>query len=179
MLLHHSDLQRLSTQPLSSDQLNFGFVAPALIPSGLRDLDEGERVRLEMDHLGMDVSHHLLEFYANFLNQIGAVRSTDLLAQRSGASVLVAGIKVGLQSSRAHLGKKSIVLTLDDGYGCNDATFFIDLQQKYSDVLFTSWLFLVQGEVRRTGPRGVSLRATGAWISAMLTKDTLSRQVLS
>ena len=29
--------------------------------------------------------------------------------------------------------------------------------------MFDSWLLLVRGEVRRTGPRGVSLRATGAW----------------
>jgi error-prone DNA polymerase len=29
--------------------------------------------------------------------------------------------------------------------------------------VFSSWLLLVRGELRRTGRRGVSLRATGAW----------------
>jgi error-prone DNA polymerase len=29
--------------------------------------------------------------------------------------------------------------------------------------LRNSWLFLVRGEIRRTGPRGVSLLGTGAW----------------
>ena len=29
--------------------------------------------------------------------------------------------------------------------------------------MFHSWLVLVRGVVRRTGPRGVSVRATGAW----------------
>ena len=29
--------------------------------------------------------------------------------------------------------------------------------------MFHSWLLLVRGVLRRTGPRGVSVRATGAW----------------
>lgn len=163
LLLHLSDLHRSPSRALGGAQLNFGFTPPALIPSGLPNLDEGEKVRHEIDHLGMDVSHHLLEFYSQFLNQIGAVRSTDLLAQRSGSSVLVAGVKVALQTPPVRSGKRIIFLTIDDGYGCNDATFFSDAQRDYADVLFNSWLFLVRGEVRRTGPRGVSLRATGAW----------------
>ncbi len=180
LLLHLSDLHRSSAQSLGSSQLNFGFTPPALIPSGLPDLDAGERVRHEINHLGMDVSRHLLEFYADFLNEIGAVRSTDLLAQRSGASVLVAGVKVARQSPPVRSGKRVIFLTIDDGYGCNDATFFDDAQRNYADVLFGSWLFLVRGEVRRTGPRGVSLRATGAWdLRAAYEKHLQSRSTLA
>ena len=164
LLLHLNDLHRSpGHSSLGGSQLNFGFIPPALISSGLPDLNASEKVRYEIDHLGMDVSHHLLEFYAEFLNEIGAVRSSDLLAQRSGSSVLVAGVKVALQTPPVRSGRRVIFLTLDDGYGCNDATFFTDAQQNYADVLFSSWLFLVRGEVRRTGPRGVSIRATGAW----------------
>jgi error-prone DNA polymerase len=164
LLLHLNDLHRSPGHgSLGGSQLNFGFIPPALISSGLPDLDASEKVRYEIDHLGMDVSHHLLEFYAEFLNEIGAVRSSDLLSQRAGSSVLVAGVKVALQTPPVRSGRRVIFLTLDDGYGCNDATFFTDAQQDYADVLFKSWLFLVRGEVRRTGPRGVSIRATGAW----------------
>ena len=60
-------------------------------------------------------------------------------------------------------GKRVIFLTLDDGYGCNDVTFFEDIQQGSGSLLFTSSLFLVRGEIRRTGPRGISLRAVQAW----------------
>ena len=56
-----------------------------------------------------------------------------------------------------------VFLTLDDGFGCNDVTFFEDIQQSSGSLIFSSTLFLVRGEVRRTGPRGVSLRATQAW----------------
>ena len=179
LLLHLSDLHRSPVRSLGGSQLNFGFTPPALISSGLPDLDASEKVRHEMTHLGMDVSHHLLEFYADFLNEIGAVRSTDLLAQRSGSSVLVAGVKVARQSPPVRSGKRVIFLTIDDGYGCNDATFFDDAQRNYSDVLFSSWLFLVRGEVRRTGPRGVSLRATGAWdLRAAYEKHLQSRSTL-
>ena len=180
LLLHLNDLHRSpGHSSLGGSQLNFGFIPPALISSGLPDLDASEKVRYEIDHLGMDVSHHLLEFYAEFLNEIGAVKSSDLLAQRSGSSVLVAGVKVALQTPPVRSGRRVIFLTLDDGYGCNDATFFTDAQQNYADVLFHSWLFLVRGEVRRTGPRGVSIRATGAWeLRAAYEKYTQSRSTL-
>jgi error-prone DNA polymerase len=179
LLLHLNDLHRSPSRPIGGAQLNFGFTPPALISSGLPDLNSGEKVQHEMSYLGMDVSHHLLEFYAKFLNEIGAVRSSDLLAQRSGASVLVAGVKVAMQSPPVRSGRRVIFLTLDDGYGCNDATFFSDAQESFADVLFTSRLFLVRGEVRRTGPRGVSLRATGAWeLRAAYEKYTLSRSTL-
>ena len=44
-----------------------------------------------------------------------------------------------------------------------DATFFEDAQGPYAGTLFHSWLLLVEGEIRRTGERGISLRATGCW----------------
>ena len=54
-------------------------------------------------------------------------------------------------------------VTLDDARGPVDATFFEDAQGPYAATLFHSWLLVVRGDVRRTGPRGVSLRATGCW----------------
>jgi error-prone DNA polymerase len=76
---------------------------------------------------------------------------------------LVAGVKVTLQTPPVRSGKRVIFLTLDDGYGCSDATFFPDAQADYAGTLYNSQLLLVRGEVRRTGARGVSLRANAAW----------------
>jgi error-prone DNA polymerase len=56
-----------------------------------------------------------------------------------------------------------VFLTLDDGSGPADATFFEDVQGPFAATIFHSWLLLVRGVLRRTGPRGISLRATGAW----------------
>lgn len=165
LLLHLQDLERLtgSRKNLGNGQMTLGLLPPALSASGLPDLTASERVRHEIDVMGMDISSHMMEFYGEFLNEIGAIRSSELIHQRAGASVLVAGVKVALQTPPVRSGRRVMFLTLDDGYGCNDATFFEDVQNSCADLLYRSWLFLVRGEVRRTGPRGISLRATGAW----------------
>ncbi|MTA59483.1 MAG: hypothetical protein F2938_00395, partial [Actinobacteria bacterium] len=90
-------------------------------------------------------------------------RSSDLLAQRSRSSVLVAGIKVAMQTPPVRSGKRVIFVTLDDGYGCSDSTFFPDAQGDYASTLYSTSLLLIRGVTRRTGARGISLRATGAW----------------
>jgi len=169
LLLHAQDLYKLSASKKGkygkqgSGQLTLGLLPPPLEPTGLPDLTASERVRHEVDITGMDISHHMLEFYGDFLNHIGAVRSSDLIHQRSGATVLVAGVKVALQTPPVRSGRRVMFLTLDDGYGCSDITFFEDVQNSCAALLYSSSLFLVKGEVRRTGPRGLSLRATKAW----------------
>ena len=163
--LHLQDLYRLagSKSATSQNQMSFELQPEKFEPSGLPDITASEQVRNEIDILGMDVSSHLLEFYGDFLNKIGAVRSCDLIKHRSGTSVLVAGVKLALQTPPVRSGRRVMFLTIDDGYGCNDITFFEDKQADFASVLRNSWLFLVRGEIRRTGPRGISLLGTGAW----------------
>jgi error-prone DNA polymerase len=163
LLLHFSDLQKSPSAAVSGAQMNLGFDPPALISSGLPAMTASESVKYEIDRLGIDMSRHLIEFYGEFLNAVGAVRSSDLLKQRSQSSVLVAGIKVAMQTPPVRSGKRVIFLTLDDGYGCSDSTFFTDVQSEYANVLYSTSLLLVRGVTRRTGARGISIRATGAW----------------
>ena len=122
-----------------------------------------ERVRAELDVLGLDVSRHVVDFYNPVLDALGVTRSRQLLRCRSKAEVLVAGVKVATQTPPIRSGRRVVFLTLDDGTGPVDATFFEDAQGPYAATVFHSWLLVVRGEVRRTGPRGVSIRATGAW----------------
>ena len=165
LLLHLADLQKSSAPSLSSSQMSLGFAPPALSASGLPSMQSGEKVLNEVTRLGMDISQHMLHFYSDFLNEIGAIRSCDLLSQRSNSSVLVAGVKVALQSPPVRSGKRVLFLSLDDGYGCSDSTFFPDVlaDSNYAQVLYSTSLFLVRGTTRRTGERGISLRATGVW----------------
>ena len=72
-------------------------------------------------------------------------------------------MKVATQTPPVRSGRRVIFLTLDDATGPVDATFFDDAQGPFAGTVFASWLLLVRGEVRRTGPRGVSIRATGCW----------------
>ncbi|TSA48793.1 MAG: hypothetical protein D4R50_00220, partial [Actinomycetales bacterium] len=163
LLLHLSDLQRSPHKAISGAQMNLAFTPPTLITSGLPDMNSAEIVRHEVERLGIDISRHLIEFYSDFLNAIGALRSSQLLKARSGSSILVAGIKVAMQTPPVRSGKRVIFLTLDDGYGCSDSAFFTDVQADYASTLYSSSLLLVRGITRRTGARGISINATGAW----------------
>ena len=147
-------------EQLTFDALDAGVPPPV---SGLPEMGAAERVRAELEVLGLDVSHHLVDFYAPMLDSIGVVRSRDLLGCRSKSEVLVAGVKVAVQTPPVRSGRRVIFLTLDDATGPVDAAFFDDAQGPYAATVFSSWLLLVRGEIRRTGPRGISMRATGAW----------------
>jgi error-prone DNA polymerase len=164
LLLHLQDLHKLNgTQKVGQSQLTLELLPPPLASAGLPNLTVQERVQSEISVLGMEVSTHLLNSYGEFLNAIGAVKSSDVIRQRSGASLLIAGVKSALQTPPVRSGRRVMFLTIDDGYGCNDVTFFEDAQQSYAQLLRTSNLFLIRGQLRRTGPRGVSIRATQAW----------------
>ena len=133
------------------------------VSSGLPEFTDAERVRAELEVLGLDASRHVVEFYRPFLAALGAVPAAELLGCRSGAEVLVAGVKVATQTPPIRSGRRVVFVTLDDGTGCADSTFFEDVQGPYAATVFHSWLLVVRGVMRRTGPRGVSMRATGAW----------------
>mgnify|MGYP000073565909 CR=1 FL=1 len=131
--------------------------------SGLPEFTDAELVRAELEVLGLDASRHVIDFYRPFLHALGAVPAGELLTCRSGAEVLVAGVKVATQTPPIRSGRRVVFVTLDDGSGCTDSTFFEGAQGPYAATVFHSWLLVIRGVLRRTGPRGVSLRATGAW----------------
>ena len=133
------------------------------VASGLPEMTGAERVRAELEVLGLDVSRHVVDFYAELLDALGTTRSRELLHRRSRSELLVAGVKVATQTPPIRSGRRVVFLTLDDATGPVDATFFEDAQGPYAATLFHSWLLVVRGILRRTGPRGVSLRATACW----------------
>ncbi|MFC6694394.1 OB-fold nucleic acid binding domain-containing protein [Nocardioides daphniae] len=124
------------------------------VVSGLPELSVGERTAAELEILGLDVSSHVVSEYAELLDALTVVRSRDLLRCRSKAEVLVAGVKVATQTPPIRSGRRVVFLTLDDSTGPVDATFFEDAQGPYASTVFSTWLLLVRGEVRRTAPAG-------------------------
>ena len=121
------------------------------------------QVSAELEILGLDASRHVMDFYAPMLEALGVTRSADLLSVRSGAQILAAGVKVATQTPPIRSGRRVVFLTVDDATGPVDATFFEDVQGPYAATIFHSWLLLVRGTIRRAGPRGVSVLASGAW----------------
>ena len=169
LLLQIADLSRAARGPRDCvAQLSFELGDGQVGASGLPEMTSAERVGAELEVLGMDVSHHVVDFYAPMLDALAAdgmavARSSNLLKQRSHSEVFVAGVKVATQTPPVRSGRRVIFLTLDDSTGPVDATFFDDAQGPFAGTVFASWLLLVRGEIRRTGPRGVSIRATGCW----------------
>jgi error-prone DNA polymerase len=143
--------------------LDLGDAPDETISSGLPELTDAERVRTELEVLGLDASRHVLDFYAPLLAALEITRARDVRSRRNRAELLIAGVKVATQTPPIRTGRRVVFLTLDDATGPVDATFFEDAQGPYAATVFHSWLLVVRGVLRKTGPRGVSLRATGAW----------------
>ncbi|MDX6199176.1 MAG: error-prone polymerase [Actinomycetota bacterium] len=143
--------------------LDLGDAPETTTASGLPEMTSAERVRSELDVLGLDVSSHVIEAYGPFLRELGATRARDMLGCRSKQEILVAGVKVATQTPPIRSGRRVIFVTLDDATGPIDASCFEDAQVGSASTLFHSWLLVIRGLVRRTGPRGVSMQALGAW----------------
>ncbi|MEZ0490709.1 DNA polymerase III subunit alpha [Kineococcus sp. TBRC 1896] len=143
--------------------LDLGDAPEEVTPGGLPEMTGPERVRAELDVLGLDASAHVVDPYTPLLRALRVTPARDLRSRRSRAELLVAGVKVATQTPPVRSGRRVVFLTLDDTTGPLDATFFEDAQGPYAATVFHSWLLVVRGVLRRTGPRGVSLRATGAW----------------
>jgi error-prone DNA polymerase len=135
-----------------------------LIPAGqLRELDPAERVETELDILGFELGEHVLERYSVLLGELGVVRSDHLHHCQTGSVVLVAGVKVSIQTPAVRSGQRIIFATLDDAVGLVDLAFFESVQDRCAATLFSSWLVLVQGRVRRVGEGVATLTALDCW----------------
>ncbi len=136
---------------------------PEQLALSLPEYSDAERVRAELEVVGLDASRHLVSFFEPVLADLGVVRARDLWRQRAGAVVMVAGVKVASQTPAIRSGQRIIFLTLDDATGPVDITVFESVQAKVAKTVFHSYVLVVRGQVRRTGVRGVSVVAEDVW----------------
>jgi error-prone DNA polymerase len=173
-------LSALKSRPkLSKDQPMLDFNLIDLMPKGNPEFTKELQLESEMNLLGMDVTDHQLAKYQPMLEQMGVVRASELVGLRSKTNVLVAGVRVATQSPPMRSGKRVVFITLDDGTGCSDATFFDQAQERSSHVLFNTRLILVSGKTRRTGVRGVSVMAENAWDLNQLWQQYLQKNLVT
>ncbi|MFM1784552.1 MAG: hypothetical protein RLZZ579_829, partial [Actinomycetota bacterium] len=161
-----SKVRELSAKPAPKRDLNqmeFQFSFKDELPVGSPKISFEEQIDSELELTGMDISGHQLDRFQQMLNDMGVVRANELVSLRSNTEVLVAGVRVATQTPPMKSGKRVVFISLDDGTGCADATFFDEAQRKCSDLLFHNKLLLIAGKTRRTGVRGVSILAENAW----------------
>jgi error-prone DNA polymerase len=141
------------------------------IPSAvLREYTSAERVRAELEVVGMDASRHLVSFYRPVLKDLGVTWARDLGDLRGDVWVMVAGVKVASQTPAVRSGQRIIFLTLDDGTGLADVTVFERVQPWCAKTVFHGFVLAVWGRLRRTGVRGVSVVAEQVWDVVALSR---------
>ena len=153
--------------PRDGEQATLPIADPA--PAILRDYSSAERVRAELEVMGVDASRHVMSFYRPLLEDLGVVPASRLHEQRGDAWVMVAGVKVASQTPAVRSGQRIIFLTLDDGTGLADVTVFERVQPWCAKTIFHGFVLVVGGRLRRTGVKGVSVIAERAWDLASLS----------
>lgn len=145
------------------NQLDFTLDHSHLIPRGHADFTLRERIEAELAVLDLDASGHVLEQYRPLLDELGVTPACELLNQWNRTEVLVAGVRVATQTPPMRTGKRVVFISLDDGTGCSDSTFFEEAQNATGPLLFGTKLMVIRGRTRRTGERGISIEANRAW----------------
>jgi error-prone DNA polymerase len=133
------------------------------LPTGNTEPTLAEKVSAELSLMKLDVSEHIIELYRPMLEEMGVVNANELVGLRNKSEVLIAGVRVATQTPPMRSGKRVVFISLDDGTGCSDSTFFDEAQARCSHILFNNRLLLISGKTRRTGVRGVSIMAENAW----------------
>ncbi|MFZ4078053.1 MAG: DNA polymerase III subunit alpha [Microbacteriaceae bacterium] len=166
-------------RPAKSDpqnQLDFDVDDRHLVPRGNADLTPAQRANVELRVLDMDATQHLIEAYRPMLEELDVTPANNLRDLWNRSEVLVAGIRIATQTPPMRTGKRVVFISLDDGTGCADATFFEEAQERTGSLLFGTKMLLIKGRTRRTGEKGISIEAEQAWDLRALWRDWKERQ---
>jgi error-prone DNA polymerase len=161
------------------EQPMFDFDFSDTLPRGNPEPSLENKVQNELRLLKLDVSQHVIELYRPMLDEMGVVAASELVGLRNKTEVLIAGVRVATQTPPMRSGKRVVFVSLDDGSGCSDATFFDEAQSRCSHVLFNTRIMLIAGKTRRTGIKGVSVMAENAWDLKDLYKEWQKRKQIS
>ena len=132
-------------------------------PVGLPPESVAARVRDELRTTGVDLSAHVVSFYAPLLDALGVVGAAALRDAPTGERIRVAGLRAALQSPPQRSGDRVLFLTLDDRTGQIQVTFFTRALPDCAWVVRSAELVVCEGVVARRGRRGATLIGRRAW----------------
>lgn len=132
------------------------------LPTDTPSPSRQEQIDAQLEIYSSELDGHVLDAYRPLLEELGVTDANRLIDLRNGSEVVVAGIRVATQTPPMRSGKRVVFISLDDGHGIADCTFFDDAQEQAGPLLFGTRLMVIRGRTRRTGARGISVLAEDA-----------------
>jgi DNA polymerase III alpha subunit len=118
-----------------------------------------DKVRSELELLGLTVSCHPLKLYEEELRQMGVTLSYELPGLGDEVPVTVAGVYERAQNPWMRSGKRTMFLTLEDAYGLFECVCFESKLPKIAPVVARASYFLVRGRLQNNHKRGLAIVA--------------------
>ncbi len=118
-----------------------------------------DKVRSELELLGLTVSCHPLKLYEEELRRMRVRMSYELPALGDEVPVVVAGVYERAQNPWMRSGKRTMFLTLEDAYGLFECVCFESKLAKIAPVVARAGYFLVRGRLQNNHKRGLAIVA--------------------
>jgi DNA polymerase III alpha subunit len=118
-----------------------------------------DKVRAELELMGLTVSTHPLTLYEDELRQMGVRMSYELPTMGDEMPVTVAGVYERAQNPWMRSGKRTMFLTLEDAYGLYECVCFESKLAKIAPVVARASYFLVRGRLQNNRKRGLAIVA--------------------
>ncbi len=124
------------------------------------DFTRREKFNYEYEILGIDINYHFMTLLRSKLQEHGFITSAQLLEQKEGSLIKIAGIPIRPHRPPTRTGKITAFFSLEDEFGLIDVTVFDKTYQQYGALLFTKPVppLQVRGVLQRRG-NGVSIIA--------------------
>jgi len=118
-----------------------------------------DKVRSELELMGLTVSAHPLTLYEEELRAMGVRMSYELPVMGDEVPVTVAGVYERAQNPWMRSGKRTMFLTLEDAYGLFECVCFESKLAKIAPVVARASYFLVRGRLQNNHKRGLAIVA--------------------
>jgi DNA polymerase III alpha subunit len=139
-------------------QLRAFFCPPCRAGLG-RSWSPEDKVRAELELLGLTVSCHPLQLYEEELRRMGVSMSYELPQMGDEVPVTVAGVYERAQNPWMRSGHRTMFLTLEDAYGLYECVCFESKLAKIAPVVARASYFLVRGRLQNNHKRGLAIVA--------------------
>jgi error-prone DNA polymerase len=118
-----------------------------------------QRVRAELEVLGLNVSAHPLRFVHDQIEALGVTPFARLAQVRHGRRVRLAGVLERAQMPWIRSGHRTMFLTLEDETELAQVVVFNDVYLKYGRVLKSAIYLYVEGELQNDEEHGLAVVA--------------------